>query len=146
MLLSIAEIWVFKNHFCIHVNGDVNFDKLVHENMFYSVITCFPKSGHILLYTTAVHGWKLSWCKCLSVAGHTSCCPEHDRQYLLIQNKTLLPLAGSLITYVPCHAPASIALTCSTTKVISVDNLRLKYNNPTNGNVCDMGGINLSLS
>ena len=47
MLLSIAEIWVFKNHFCIHVNGDVNFDKLVHENMFYSVITGFPKSGHI---------------------------------------------------------------------------------------------------
>ena len=36
-----------KNHFCIHVNGDVNFDKLVHENMFYSVITGFPKSGHI---------------------------------------------------------------------------------------------------
>ena len=39
-----------KNHFriCIHVNGDVNFDKLVHENMFYSVITGFPKSGHII--------------------------------------------------------------------------------------------------
>ena len=36
-----------KNHFCIHVNGDVNFDKLVHESMFYSVITGFPKSGHI---------------------------------------------------------------------------------------------------
>ena len=36
-----------KNHFCIHVNGDVNFDKLVHENMFYSVIVGFPKSGHI---------------------------------------------------------------------------------------------------
>ena len=28
----------FKNHFCIHVNGDVNFDKLVHENMFTSFI------------------------------------------------------------------------------------------------------------
>ena len=27
-----------KNHFCIHVNGDVNFDKLVHENMFYRVM------------------------------------------------------------------------------------------------------------
>ena len=37
-----------KNHFCVHVNGDVNFDKLVHENMFYSVIVGFPKSGHIL--------------------------------------------------------------------------------------------------
>ena len=36
-----------KNHFCIHVNEDVNFDKLVHENMFYSIITGFPKSGHI---------------------------------------------------------------------------------------------------
>ena len=35
-----------KNHFCIHVNGDVNLDKLVHENMFYSVITGYPKSGH----------------------------------------------------------------------------------------------------
>ena len=35
-----------KNHFYIHVNGDVNFDKLVHENMFFSVITGFPKSGH----------------------------------------------------------------------------------------------------
>ena len=21
------------DHFCVHVNGDVNFDKLVHENM-----------------------------------------------------------------------------------------------------------------
>ena len=34
-----------KNHSCIHVNGDVNFDKLVHvhENMFYSVNVGFPK-------------------------------------------------------------------------------------------------------
>ena len=30
----------YKNHFCIHVNGDVNFDKLVHENMFTRL---FPK-------------------------------------------------------------------------------------------------------
>ena len=39
-----------KNHFCIHVNGDVNFDKLVHENMFYSVIVGFPKSGHNYIF------------------------------------------------------------------------------------------------
>ena len=57
MLLSIAEIWVFKNHFCIHVNGDVNFDKLVHENMFYSVFTCFPKSGHIICEAIDYKDW-----------------------------------------------------------------------------------------
>ena len=31
-----------------HLNGDVNFDKLIHENMFYSVNAGFRKSGHIL--------------------------------------------------------------------------------------------------
>ena len=36
----------FKNHYCKHVNGDVNFDKLVHENMFYSIVVGFPKSSH----------------------------------------------------------------------------------------------------
>ena len=46
-----------KNHFCIHVNGDVNFDKLVHENMFYSVITGFPKSGHKLIRDLDKHVW-----------------------------------------------------------------------------------------
>ena len=36
----------FKNDFCIHVNGDVNFDKHVHENMFTSLVEGFPKTGH----------------------------------------------------------------------------------------------------
>ena len=39
MLLSIAEY--------VHVSGDVNFDKLVHENMFYPGMPGFRKSGHI---------------------------------------------------------------------------------------------------
>ena len=47
-----------KNHFCIHVSGDVNLDKLVHENMFYSVITGYPKSGHI--WTSCSGGLELS--------------------------------------------------------------------------------------
>ena len=34
----------FKNDFCIiHVNGDVNFDKHVHENKFPSLVEGFPK-------------------------------------------------------------------------------------------------------
>ena len=36
----------FKNDFCIHVNGDVNIDKHVHENMFTSLVEGFPKTGH----------------------------------------------------------------------------------------------------
>ena len=35
-----------KTCFCMHVNGDINFDKLVHENMFLSVMTGFHKSGN----------------------------------------------------------------------------------------------------
>ena len=30
-----------KNHFRIHANGDVNFDKLVHENMFVALMLVF---------------------------------------------------------------------------------------------------------
>ena len=45
MLLSIAELWVFT--FVYMLNGDVNFDKLVHENMFTSIMHgVFPKTGH----------------------------------------------------------------------------------------------------
>ena len=34
-----------KNHFCIQsVDADVNFDKLVHENRFYSIMTAFRRS------------------------------------------------------------------------------------------------------
>ena len=42
----------YKNHFCIHVNGDVNFDRLVYENMFTSHMTDFPKTTHC--------GWELA--------------------------------------------------------------------------------------
>ena len=35
----------YKNHFCIYVNGDVNFDKLVHENMFTSLMAGSVKSS-----------------------------------------------------------------------------------------------------
>ena len=44
--LPLRRYGCYNNHFCVHVNGDVNFDKLVHENMFYSVMPGFRKSGH----------------------------------------------------------------------------------------------------
>ena len=46
--LPLRRYGCYNNHFCVHVNGDVNFDKLVHENMFYSVMPGFRKSGHKL--------------------------------------------------------------------------------------------------
>ena len=38
------QVLCFKNHFCVHVNGDVDFDKLVHENKFNKILwLVFPK-------------------------------------------------------------------------------------------------------
>ena len=93
-----------KNHFCIHVNGDVNFDKLVHENMFYSVIVGFPKSGHIYTCKTNPLYTKTHMLDLNKNSGH-----YHDFSHLSCHSCSL---ARCIYDFLCGHSKVDVDLLC----------------------------------
>ena len=57
---SIAGVGVVKLLLHTYVNGDFTFDKLVHENMLYSVNAAFRKFGHIIKLSSETYSLKIN--------------------------------------------------------------------------------------